>query len=209
VYLNYQVSPILSYPILSITITTGHSASHAIMAIMGKWRIGGRKQSGSSGENEDGPSGTVTPDGSSEGQELTKAPSRFLRTLRSGLRSSGSKQGKERDDYAHLNQPFSQTNLEHQKLLSAFAWNFGKRRPSHGGRSSISGISPSASRNASVDSGHFPPYRGDMRDAHPHFSSSLIRDAPQEVPGEESDREQGGVGPSSSASKAAAAGAVR
>jgi len=152
------------------------------MAQKSKWRIGGRKQSTSSGES--GTTGTITPT-DSEGQELAKTSSRFMRSL--GFGSSKSK--KNDSGSSRLERPFTQQNLEHQKLLNTFAWNFGRRRPSQA-RSSISGISPSASRNASIDSNYFATANGERRETHPRFSSSLAYDAPQEVSGEDSDREQ-------------------
>lgn len=156
---------------------------------MGLWR---RKQSASSGESS-ARSGTVTPVSSVE-QELVKTPSRLMKTLTGGLRSSKPKKPKEIPQDPHLNRPFTQQNLEHQRMFDNFTFNFGRRKSSHGGRSIISGISPSASRNASIDSNHMPPSQhhnqhGDRRDTHPRFNNSLAEQAPQEVPGEESDRD--------------------
>jgi len=48
----------------------------------------------------------------------------------------------------------TEANLKHQELLGAFAMTFGRRRPSQGGRTSFSNISPMGSRQASVDNGH-------------------------------------------------------
>ncbi|KAI0128459.1 hypothetical protein BJ170DRAFT_682249 [Xylariales sp. AK1849] len=159
---------------------------------MARWRISGRKQSTSSGEN-DALSGTVTPDGS-EGQELAaKTPSRLIRTLTGGFRSTKPKKSNEDSKDPRLNRPFTQQNLEHQKVLNAFAWNFGERKPSHGGRSSTSGISPGPSRNTSIDSSRSPSqHHGDRREMHPRFSTSFANETPQELSGEESDKEQGG-----------------
>ncbi|KAK6067295.1 hypothetical protein SCUP234_11670 [Seiridium cupressi] len=156
---------------------------------MGLWR---RKQSASSGESSN-VSGTVTPV-SSEGQDLSKTPSRLMKTLTVGLRSSKPKKPKESPNDFRLNRPFTEQNLEHQKIFDAFTFSFGRRKLSHGGRSNISGISPSASRNNSVDSAALPlsnhhQHHGDRRDTHPRFNNSLVDEAPQEVPGEESDRE--------------------
>ncbi|KAK7941217.1 uncharacterized protein PG986_013604 [Apiospora aurea] len=168
-----------------------------------KWWSHGRKPSTSSGENETAGTGTVTPD--SEGLEPgSKSPSRFIRTL-TGFRPSRSKKDKASrggDDgsYAHLERPFTQQNLEHQKILNAFAFSFGSskkhRRTSHGAHSHMSGISPCASRNTSVDGASLSATRShgsDRREPHPRFSSSLAHSAPQEVPGEESDQERGPV----------------
>ncbi|KAK6841356.1 hypothetical protein PG989_010092 [Apiospora arundinis] len=167
-----------------------------------RWWSHGRKPSTSSGENETAGTGTVTPDSSVGGQETggSKSPSRFIRTL-TGFRPSRSKKDKtsSNNNYAHLDRPFTQQNLEHQKILNAFAFSFGKtprRRTSHGAHSYASGISPCASRNTSVDGGSLSITRShgsDRRETHPRFSSSLARDAPQEVPGEESDQERGPV----------------
>ncbi|KAK7923337.1 hypothetical protein PG985_007408 [Apiospora marii] len=158
-----------------------------------KWWSHGRKPSTSSGENETSAgTGTVTPD--SEGQEPgSKSPSRFIRTL-TGFRSSKKdKTSSSRGgggNYAHLDRPFTQQNLEHQKILNAFAFSFGSsrrpRRTSHGAHSHLSGISPCASRNTSVDGASLSATRShgsDRRETHPRFSSSLTRDAPREVPG--------------------------
>ncbi|KAK8050617.1 hypothetical protein PG994_012347 [Apiospora phragmitis] len=163
-----------------------------------KWWSHGRKPSTSSGENETPGTGTVTPN--SEG---SKSPSRFIRTL-TGFRPSRSKKGKsssssrgddDSDGYAHLDRPFTQQNLEHQKILNAFAFSFGKkqRRTSHGAHSHMSGISPCASRNTSVDGACLSATRShgsDRRETHPRFSSSLACDALREVPGKESDQER-------------------
>ncbi|KAH8673975.1 hypothetical protein BX600DRAFT_221807 [Xylariales sp. PMI_506] len=154
------------------------------MGVRSRWGFGGRKQSVSSGENEP-QSGAATPE-RSESRELSKTPSRLMRSLTGGFRSSKPKSNKETADEARLNRPFTQQNLEHQKMLGAFAFEFGKRKLSHGGRSSMSGVSPGASRNASVDSSEMPlPHNGERRDTHTRFDSALTRDAPQEVPGEE------------------------
>ncbi|ORY69881.1 uncharacterized protein BCR38DRAFT_481042 [Pseudomassariella vexata] len=158
------------------------------MGLKSKWRIGGRKPSSSSGENDT--TGSLTPT-DSEGPDLVKTQSRFMRTLTGGFKSSkAKKRTTEGDAYAHLNRPFTQQNLEHQKLLSSFVWSFGNRKPSHGGRSSASGISPSASRHASVDSNYLSTSHGERREPHTRFRSSLAHESPREVPGEESDREQ-------------------
>ncbi|KAK8055504.1 hypothetical protein PG993_000731 [Apiospora rasikravindrae] len=170
-----------------------------------KWWSHGRKPSTSSGENETAGTGTVTPD--SEGQEPgSKSPSRFIRTLtgfrpsRSSKKDKASRGGGDDGSYAHLERPFTQQNLEHQKILNAFAFSFGsskkQRRTSHGAHSHMSGISPCASRNTSVDGASLSATRShgsDRRETHPRFSSSLAHNAPQEVPGEESDQERGPV----------------
>ncbi|KAI1877956.1 hypothetical protein JX265_002326 [Neoarthrinium moseri] len=158
---------------------------------MGRWR---RKQSGSSGDSNTLSESTTTE--GSESRDLTKTSSGIMRALTGGFRSSSKpKKSKESPEDARLNRPFTHQNLEHQKILNAFAFNFGKRKLSHGARSSVSGVSPGASRNASFDSHHLPPtglshHHGDRRDTHPRFNSSLAGQAPREVPGEESDKEQ-------------------
>ncbi|KAH6654571.1 hypothetical protein BKA67DRAFT_283424 [Truncatella angustata] len=151
---------------------------------MGLWR---RKPSASSSEGSN-LSGTVTPVNSEE-QELSKTTSRFSRTF--GW-SSKPKKPKPAPEDPVLDRPFTQQNLEHQALFENFTFNFGRRKLSHGGRSTTSGISPSASRNTSVDSNKLPllyhdQHYGDRRDTHPKFSNSLANEAPKEVPGEESD----------------------
>ncbi|KAK8095808.1 uncharacterized protein PG998_002438 [Apiospora kogelbergensis] len=163
-----------------------------------RWWSHGRKPSTSSGENETAGTGTVTPDSSVGGQEPgSKSPSRFIRTL-AGFRSRKDKRSSN-NDYSHLDRPFTQQNLEHQKILNGFAFNFGKkqqRRTSHGAHSYASGISPCASRNTSVDGASLSITRShgsSRRETHPRFSSTLAHDAPREVPGEESDQERGPV----------------
>ncbi|KAI1393562.1 uncharacterized protein F4822DRAFT_424032 [Hypoxylon trugodes] len=144
---------------------------------LGRWTFPtSRKQSSaSSGGNRSNGTTTPTDNGSSE---LTKTPSRLMRTLTGGFKSHKPKKSIERDELAYLNRPFNQQNLEHQKILNAFEWNFGKRKSSHGGQSSMSGISPSASRNTSVDHGH----------THPRFDSALVHKPPQEDPRERSEK---------------------
>ncbi|XXH04806.1 hypothetical protein Hte_011228 [Hypoxylon texense] len=148
------------------------------MAI-GRWTWPSSRKQSTTSSNGNRSNGTTTPT-DNESQDLSKSQSRLIRTFTGGFKSSKSKKPVERDEYSHLNRPFTQQNLEHQKILNAFEWNFGRRKLSHGGRSSISGISPSASRNTSVDHGHM--------EAHPRFSSSLAHHPPREDPREESGR---------------------
>ncbi|KAI0115284.1 hypothetical protein F4814DRAFT_418895 [Daldinia grandis] len=156
---------------------------------LGRWTFStSRKPSSASSGNRS--NGTTTPT-DNETQDPSKSQSRLLRTLTGGFRSHKSKKSEERDEFAHLNKPFTQQNLEHQKILSTFEWNFGKRKSSHGGRSSTSGISPSASRNTSVDHGHLPP-DSDPIETRPRFNSVLVQEPPQENPREEQQTYQTG-----------------
>lgn len=154
------------------------------------WR---RKQSASSGDSST-MSGAVTPV-SSEDQELSKTPSRFMKAF--GLRSSSNPKRTPKPptrDEGRINRPLTQQNLEHQRMFDTFTFSSGRRNSSHGGRSTTSGISPNASRNVSLDLNYLPHLQrhqspGDRRDAHPRFNNSLAEEAPQEVPGEESDKD--------------------
>ncbi|KAI1405840.1 hypothetical protein F4819DRAFT_349955 [Hypoxylon fuscum] len=150
---------------------------------LGRWTWpSSRKQStASSGGNRT--DGTTTPT-DNESQDAPKPRSRLLRTLTGGFKSPSSKKSAERDEFFYLNRPFTQQNLEHQKILNAFEFSFGKRKMSHGGRSSMSGVSPSASRNASVDHGHMG--------THARFDSALVHQPPQEDPRAEADQDQEG-----------------
>ncbi|OTA66595.1 hypothetical protein K449DRAFT_234963 [Hypoxylon sp. EC38] len=147
---------------------------------LGRWTFPpSRKESlASSGGNRS--TGSTTPI-DNETQDPAKTQSRFLRSFTGGFKSSKSKKSNERDELAHLNRPFNQQNLEHQKILSAFEWNFSsKRKSSQGGRSSISDISPSASRHASVDHSHMI----DSMEAHPRVNSTIIHEPHREDPRE-------------------------
>jgi hypothetical protein len=144
----------------------------------GRLRLSRNSRKTSSGSDND-TNGTTTPV-DTEGQELTKTTSRgIIRTLTGSFsrshRSSKSVAGK--SEYPHLHKPFTKTNLEHQRILNAFEWNFG--------RSSIcdsiySGISPCASRRGSLDF-DLPP--SDLKDAHTRFNA--------EPSGDESDKGHG------------------
>ncbi|KAI1467137.1 uncharacterized protein F4812DRAFT_50507 [Daldinia caldariorum] len=129
-------------------------------------------------------SGTTTPT-DNETRDSSKSQSRLFRTLTGGFRPSKPKKTEERDELAHLNKPFTPQNLEHQKILNAFEWNFGKRRSSHGSRSSTSGISPSTSRNTSVDHSNIPPTGSDPIETRPRFNSVLVQEPPREDPQQE------------------------
>ncbi|KAI1105952.1 hypothetical protein F4804DRAFT_303011 [Jackrogersella minutella] len=154
---------------------------------LGRWTFPtSRKQSSASSSGTNRTNGTTTPT-DNEAQDLTKSPSqyRFLRTLTGSFTSHKSKKSSvERDELAHLNKPFNQQNLEHQKILSAFEWNFGRTKTNQS-RSSMSGISPSASRTTSVDHGHTSRHF-DTTQTHPRFDSTLNHQSPRENPREES-----------------------
>ncbi|KAF3064020.1 hypothetical protein GL218_01208 [Daldinia childiae] len=150
---------------------------------LGRWTFPNSRKPSSASSGGNRSNGTTTPT-DNETQDLSKSQSRILRTLTGGFRSHKPKKSEERDEFAHLNKPFTQQNLEHQKILNTFEWNFGKRRSSHGGRSSTSGISPSASRNTSVDHSHVPP-DSDPIETRPRFNSVLIQESPREDPREE------------------------
>ncbi|KAI6092377.1 hypothetical protein F4821DRAFT_223883 [Hypoxylon rubiginosum] len=149
------------------------------MAI-GRWTWPSSRKQSTTSSNGNRTNGTTTPTDNESSQDLSKSQSRLFRPFTSGFKSQKPKKSAERNEYSHLDRPFTQQNLEHQKILNAFEWNFGRRKPSHGGRSSISGISPSASRNTSVDHGHMEP--------HHHFRNSLVHEPPREDPRGESER---------------------
>ncbi|ETS80512.1 hypothetical protein PFICI_08041 [Pestalotiopsis fici W106-1] len=172
---------------------------------MGLWR---RKHSGSSGESSNSDtSGTVTPVGSSQEPELnSKRSVRVMRSLTNGLRSNKPKKASITNNYQEMtplerriNRPFTQQNLEHQRMFDDFTFDFGKRKSSYGGRSIISGISPCASRTASIDSNYAPhshhQHHGDRRETHAHYRNSLVEDVPWEVSGEESDKDRPSMPP--------------
>ncbi|KAI1247809.1 hypothetical protein MGN70_011702 [Eutypa lata] len=149
----------------------------------GKWRLSrSRKGSNSSAENDTSTNGTTTPV-ESEGQSVTKprshepSQSSILRTLTGSLKPQRQPQRPrkltEKDqEYARLHKPFSKQNLEHQKILNAFEWNFGASRTNQRALSICSGISPCTSRQGSVDHDHlFPP--SSRTDTRPRVSSDL------------------------------------
>ncbi|CAJ2506194.1 Uu.00g003240.m01.CDS01 [Anthostomella pinea] len=135
---------------------------------LGRWKFGSSRKastsSSSSNSNTDGTTnGTTTPvdnnnnDPAADGT-LTKTTSRLSR-FASNLCSHKSKKSSSssysnstssssatntfagREEYPHLHKPFTAQNLEHQRLLGAFEWNFGGTPR----RSSVSGISPRGS----------------------------------------------------------------
>jgi len=155
----------------------------------GKWRFSrsrnSRKSRNSSGKTGSSTNGSTTPV-ESDGPDVANAEpqartqSRILRTFPGNFRSSQRSRtaSTEKDvNYARLHKPFTKQNLEHQKILSAFDWNFGTRRTSQGAMSICSGISPCSSRRASVDCDQLlSPF--DRTDAQPRFSSDLACDGP-------------------------------
>ena len=169
---------------------------------MGLWR---RTHSGSSGESSNSDtSGTVTPVSSGQEPELSSKRSvRVMRSLTNGLRSNKPKKASINSQHhqemtpleRRINRPFTQQNLEHQRMFDDFTFDFGKRKSSYGGRSVISGVSPCASRTASIDSNYAPhhSHHGDRRETHAHYRNSLVEDVPWEVSGEESDKDMNGA----------------
>ncbi|KAI1640187.1 hypothetical protein F4809DRAFT_637856 [Biscogniauxia mediterranea] len=154
---------------------------------LGRWKFSSSRNKSSTSSGDQSSNGTTTPT-DNEGQDMSKTSSRLRRTLTT-FRAHKSKKSGERDEYAHLNKPFTKQNLEHQKVLNAFEWNFGRRRPSHSGRSSMSGISPCCSRIPGIDyyEDMFPPTN--QMETHVGFNNSLACEAPHEVSGEESDKD--------------------
>ncbi|RYP65273.1 hypothetical protein DL770_009035 [Monosporascus sp. CRB-9-2] len=166
----------------------------------GKWRFSrsrnSRKSRNSSGKTDSSTNGSTTPV-ESDGPDVTNAQpqarteSRILRTFPGSFRSSQRSRtaSAEKDvNYARLHKPFTKQNLEHQKILSAFEWNFGTRT-SQGAMSICSGISPCSSRRASVD--YDQPYSPfDSTDAQPRFSSDLACDGPLPMLGGEFEKDR-------------------
>ncbi|KAI1144013.1 hypothetical protein F5Y05DRAFT_363384 [Hypoxylon sp. FL0543] len=151
---------------------------------LGRWTFPTSRKQSSASSSGKRTTGSSTPT-DSEAQDPVKTQSRFLRSFTGGFKPNKPKKSNERDEYPHLNKPFSQQNLEHQKILNAFEWNFSsKRKSSQGGRSSISDISPSATRHASVDHSHMT----DPMETRPRIGSILINESPREDPREGSDR---------------------
>lgn len=155
----------------------------------GKWRLSrGRKGSNSSAEQDANTSGSTTPvDSSGEGQNLPKPRSHepsqgsILRSLTGTFKPTRPRKLTEKDaEYARLHKPFTKQNLEHQKILSAFEWNFGTNRGGDREVMSIcSGISPCTSRQGSVDHDHlYPP--SSRTDTRRRVSSVLSNEVPFE-----------------------------
>ncbi|KAI1378356.1 hypothetical protein F4677DRAFT_412949 [Hypoxylon crocopeplum] len=147
---------------------------------LGRWTFPPSRKQSTASSGGSRTNGTTTP---TDNEPQDPAKPRLLRRWTGGFKSNKPKKSTERDEFAHLNKPFTQQNLEHQKILSSFEWNFRKRKSSHGGRSSMSGISPSASRNASVDHGHTSVH-SDPTETHPRFDNALAREPTREDPRE-------------------------
>lgn len=152
----------------------------------GKWRLSrSRKGSNSSADNDASTNGTVTPV-ENEGQSITKPQSQepsqgsILRTLTGSLKPQRPRKLTEKDsEYARLHKPFTKQNLEHQKILNAFEWNFGTSSANQRAVSICSGISPCTSRQGSVDHDHlFPP--SSRTDTRTRVSSDLGREVSME-----------------------------
>ncbi|KAI1180141.1 hypothetical protein F4777DRAFT_574423 [Nemania sp. FL0916] len=133
--------------------------------ILGKWKLSSRRLSTTSSEDSDmttsssstrapTPTGKLSSGGNSNSnghKSSRKGSSSPFSWFRSSRRSSKRKSIISRDDpaFARLHKPFTQQNLEHQKMLSTFEWTF---HDSEGSQRRISlSLSPCASRNATVD----------------------------------------------------------
>ncbi|KAI5868101.1 hypothetical protein GGS23DRAFT_11823 [Durotheca rogersii] len=122
-----------------------------------------------------------------ETQAATKRRSRLFRTLRGGFRSHRPKKSAEHVEFPETDALLTQQNPANLTLFNTFEWSGAKRKLSHGGRSNFSGVSPSASRNNSVDYDCLPPpfHAGE---AHPApFRHSAIEKPTQENSRAESD----------------------
>ncbi|KAI0024848.1 hypothetical protein F4780DRAFT_479725 [Xylariomycetidae sp. FL0641] len=161
------------------------------MGFSSRWRFGSnRKQSTASSAASNSSNGTTTPE--NETSELTKTPSRLMRSLTGGLKERKAKKKLATpEEYAHLHKPFTRQNLEHQKMLNAFEWNFG-RTISHGGRSELSGVSPGASRHTSfeVDRSLPPSNLGETR---VRFAGTLPSRPPDCSSCEDDDKDPSGL----------------
>ncbi|KAI0408657.1 hypothetical protein F4802DRAFT_359123 [Xylaria palmicola] len=128
------------------------------------WKLGSRKQSTASSGNSDTSTSSSTTRTSSPTNKRTSGGgnSRSSKTSSSSssllqfpwFRSSSRAQRKSiisPDDpaFSRLHKPFTPQNLEHQKMLSTFEWNFDER-DSQRRRTSLS-LSPCATRNATAD----------------------------------------------------------
>jgi len=148
-------------------------------------RFGGSKTSQRSSDSDNGSSATSSPKGSTDGTGLTLTKStsssrRLGRVFSGGFRS---RKPSSKGEHAHLHKPFTPENLEHQKILSTFEWNFGTKRNSFD--SSFSGISPCTSRRGSISDGErsLPPL--DCADLSARIAKSSLDDedvAPDAMP---------------------------
>ncbi|KAI1430863.1 hypothetical protein GGR50DRAFT_146241 [Xylaria sp. CBS 124048] len=156
---------------------------------LSKWKFGGSRKhttttttTTSSANNSDDstsissstltmkPSSQTTRQHERDGRTRSAPSSSPFSWLRSSLRSSkrkssGAPRTISRDDpaFARLHKPFTPQNLEHQKLLGAFEWQFYNNGDANGADdgddrrrrrrrpSLISSLSPCASRNPSMD----------------------------------------------------------
>ena len=156
----------------------------------GKWRFS-RSRKGSSGSagSEANTNGTTTP--VDEGRSYTKSqpeePSssgqpRLLRSLTGSFTARPQRPRKltEKDqEYARLHKPFTKQNLEHQKILAGFEFNFGSRSTNQSQRamSICSGISPCTSRRGSAQHDNlYPP--SSRTDTHGRAGSELSHKVP-------------------------------
>ncbi|KAI1429263.1 hypothetical protein F5Y12DRAFT_727447 [Xylaria sp. FL1777] len=194
---------------------------------IGKWKWpGSRKQSTASAGNintatassSSSTSRTSTPaspastGGNSSRSSKTSLSSSPFSWFRSPHRLKARKSTISRDDpaYARLHKPFTPQNLEHQKVLSAFEWNFGGNDDDNGDnadgcrrrrRQSSLSISPCATRNNTVDDyphesdyGRAPDeqfgrdHKLPLRGPEDALSGSLARLSMREGPGEGYDR---------------------
>jgi hypothetical protein len=100
-----------------------------------------------------------------------------------------------------INRPLNEQNMEHQRILAAFVFNFGRTRSrrsnSLGAWSARSGISPGATRHASIDSGYSPHVMSHHHHHHMfhHHGPDVVdvMNTTQEIPGEESDKDAGDI----------------
>ncbi|KAI1268317.1 hypothetical protein F5Y18DRAFT_224542 [Xylariaceae sp. FL1019] len=138
---------------------------------LGKWRFGSsRAASTESSNGSETSTRTTSPTESStelrssysDSSKPSLSTSSSSSPRRSWFKSNQRKKAPGFDDpaFARLHKPFTEQNLEHQKMLNAFEWNFGRqRRPSTS--SWISSVSPGASRRASIDFGDGSGYGRD------------------------------------------------
>jgi len=145
-------------------------------------RFGSSKSSRrSSGSDNESSAASSTKGSGSDGAGLTltktTSSSRLSRVFTRTRKLS------KQAEYAHLHKPFTPENLEHQKILNAFEWNFGTTRNSFD--SSFSGVSPCTSRRGSMSDGErsLPPL--DCNDLSARITKSSVDDediAPDAIP---------------------------
>ena len=156
----------------------------------GKWRFSrGRKGSSGSAGSGATTNGTTTPvdDGRSytKSQPEESSQPRILRSLTGSFTARPQRPRKlsEKDqEYARLHKPFTKQNLEHQKILASFEFNFGSRTAATANQnqramSICSGISPCTSRRGSVQHDNlFPP--SSRTDTHGRSGNDLTHKVP-------------------------------